>query len=158
MGSPQPNGSTDHIAVGLSDPHTMLPDGCACSSFSLECTSMPLGAYRHTNSLCRADVSLDVPSIAAIGWQSTGKSLPVEENFLASHSRVPAGPGNILHQKTELHHPTYRCLRKYVLLQYIGLPFNQGMQPTLANQGAHRLAQEYDPSGDRTTGMLSGTL
>jgi len=63
--------------------HSMLPKGNACSSFSLEC--VPLGAYlcpsslpQLTNPHCRADVKLDIPSIAVIGWQSAGKSSLIE--------------------------------------------------------------------------------
>jgi hypothetical protein len=35
---------------------------------------------------------------------------------------------------------------------------NGSTQRTFVNQGAHRLAQEYDPRGERTIGMSTGTI
>jgi hypothetical protein len=62
---------------------SMLPEGGACSSFSLECVH--LGAYlswgspqQVTDPCYRADVDLDIPAIAVIGWQSAGKSSLIE--------------------------------------------------------------------------------
>jgi dynamin family protein len=61
----------------------MQPEGGQCSSFSLVC--MLLGAclgsgsfYLVTFLSCRVDVDLDIPAIAAIGWQSAGKSSLIE--------------------------------------------------------------------------------
>jgi hypothetical protein len=63
--------------------HSMQPEERQCSSFSLVC--MLLGAYLcfvlcHliTNLSSRVDVDLDIPAIAAIGWQSAGKSSLIE--------------------------------------------------------------------------------
>jgi ABC-type molybdate transport system ATPase subunit len=46
----------------------------ALSGAYLCLSSLPLVAYL----CCRADVELDIPAIAVIGWQSAGKSSLIE--------------------------------------------------------------------------------
>jgi hypothetical protein len=58
-------------------------EGGRCSTSSLACAT--LGAYLPSGSLllvtdprCSVDVDVDIPAIAAIGWQSAGKSSLIE--------------------------------------------------------------------------------
>jgi hypothetical protein len=47
---------------------------CVLLGAYLYLSSLPLVAYPY----CRADVELDIPAIAVIGWQSAGKSSLIE--------------------------------------------------------------------------------
>ena len=62
---------------------SMPLEGGRCSTFSLACAT--LGAYLPSGSLLlvtdprsSVDVDVDIPAIAAIGWQSAGKSSLIE--------------------------------------------------------------------------------
>jgi hypothetical protein len=78
--------NTRSAAVGLSD-HSMLREESTCSSFLLAfalsgaslCSGFPpviMGSY-----CTRADVDLDIPAIAVMGWQSAGKLFPHRGDF-----------------------------------------------------------------------------
>jgi hypothetical protein len=95
---------TQHPSAYLT--HSILPEGNACSGFSLEC--VPLGAFlcpsslpRLTNPSFRADVDLDIPSIAVIGWQSAGKSSLIEA---ISGITLPRASGTCTRSVLQDHH------------------------------------------------------
>jgi hypothetical protein len=64
--------------------------------------------------------------------------------------------GDLIHQKTQLYNSTHRRLRKWVLMVnqiWFILIAQWSIAADFENQGAHRLAKQYDPQGKRTIGM-----
>ena len=74
------------------------------------------------------------------------------------HRRYKPGrkPSGIIHQTTVLHYTLDCCLRKYVASSSSGDVFltNSSVKADFENQGAHRLAKQFDPEGKRTVGKI----